>query len=485
MTAALICFLLRSVLLVLIYVSASAAADPSQDVSLRLETPLASYSKPGTPFSARLLGPVDLKGSSLLPSGSRIHGIVREAHSVGLGLRRERASLALEFQGCVLPEGQSVDCDVRLLDIDNARESVRANNQIHGILAASHPYSWLNGLWFRPAAALLHRPTTGLNGAGGLIYTHLAPGPAGAATIIASRLILFRLPDSEIELPAGTDLIARLAVSETLTPSNPLASASQPAPLALLDPLASVPHEVRRPNREAAGDIINLAFAGSSDDLSRAFEAAGWFTTDSLDARTFARTYSAFAGMKTYSRAPVSTLLYNGRPPDLVFQKSFNSLAKRHHIRLWREDNNGSPFWLGAATHDTGIAFDFGRMSFSHKIDPRIDRERSKVLSDLSAAGCLDAFQEIERPAVTRAPADGAEIVTDGVLVLASLRACDPVDSPAASLTRPRRNLALTALSRFILETRHYLTRGNAYYWTYRAVRWQFSSRRAPVTETD
>ena len=38
-----------------------------------------------------------------------------------------------------------------------------------------------------------------------------------------------------------------------------------------------------------------------------------------------------------------------GRLPDLVFQKSFNTLAKRHHVRLWQVEVPGGTAWVGAA----------------------------------------------------------------------------------------------------------------------------------------
>jgi len=471
-----------SVILFLLCIAVAAAATPAHDVQLRLLSPLASYSPKGTAFLARVLGPVDDNGSATLPPGTLIRGTVQKSSSVGLGLRRERAYLALQFHACELPAGEPFACDVKLLAVDNAREVVLKGNRIRGILAASHPHSWLSGLWFKPAAALFHRPASGLSGAGGMVYTHLVPNPIGAAAVLASRLILFRMPDSDIELPAGTDLVARISVPGGLASFKASPQEDETWTADLLEWLRSAPHEIIRPDRGPSGDIINFAFLGSFTELTKAFQSAGWFTADPLNAKTFARTYQAFAAMRSYSKAPVCTLHYQDRPPDIVFQKSFNSLSKRHHIRLWMYEFQGATVWLGAATHDTAITFEWSRMNFTHRIDPQIDRERTKILNDLDDAGCLDGYSAVDREGLARVPADGGEIVTDGALALARLRSCHAAAS-APSLTKPRKNLFVTSLSRIILETRHYVTRGNAYYWAYRTARWGFSSRRPKLDD--
>ena len=74
--------------------------------------------------------------------------------------------LQLEFDGCRLPDGTALDCNVSLQGVDNAREKV-SENRIDGVLAASHPSSWLSGLWFRPATFADFTLGLGLTGAAG------------------------------------------------------------------------------------------------------------------------------------------------------------------------------------------------------------------------------------------------------------------------------------------------------------------------------
>jgi LssY C-terminus len=226
---------------------------------------------------------------------------------------------------------------------------------------------------------------------------------------------------------------------------------------------------------------LNLAFLGTQAELTAAFEAAGWTGADPLNPRTFAKTYSAFAGMRSYARAPVSTILYEGRTPDLVFQKSFNTLARRHHIRLWKKERPGfEPVWLGAATHDVGIVFDWNRISLTHRIDPLVDRERSKVMNDLTAAACLRGIQIVDREFAARGRNFSDDVQTDGALWAARVGSCQAASNSLFTPSKHKRSRAALSARRVILETRHYLTRGSAYHYAYQSVRWAFFGHKGP-----
>jgi hypothetical protein len=129
-------------------------------------------------------------------------------------------------------------------------------------------------------------------------------------------------------------------------------------------------------------------------------------------------TLRALAEDRGYSEAPVSVLLLDGKPPDLVFEKTNDTFARRHHLRIWRRPGNfrGKPVWAVAATHDIGIDFSEAERTFIHRIDSQIDRERDKVVNDLLFAGHVEAFDLVERPAVPRQGrnATGDNLETDG-----------------------------------------------------------------------
>lgn len=441
---------------------AVAAAEPvSQELLLRLTSPISSRSKPGTRFDAVVTGCAHAPCDGALPAGTTLHGFLREVLPVGFGVRRERATVALTFESCLSPGGASLPCRAKLQAIDNARETVTRGNRIHGILAANHPHSLLGGVWLRPTSALLPRAAAGVTGAGHMIYAGVSPHPIVGGAVMAARLAATRLPDPEIYLPAGTEFIVRVTAEPQESPVASPPSDRTPSWL------ADIPVNITLPDGALATDIINFAFRGTRAEVEAAFLGAGWSPADPLNAHTFARTYHAVSAMSAYPNAPVSPLRYQGRLPGLVFQKSLNSMAKRHHIRLWEMDSPDGPVWLGAATHDIGIAFDWKRLSLTHRIDHAIDGERDKLLADLRFAACVSDTQRLARPGLEE---HSSHITTDGALYLLRPQNCASPAVPA-TLTHPHTALGKAFVRRTILETRHYLSRNNGYYWAYRGLR--------------
>jgi hypothetical protein len=212
-------------------------------------------------------------------------------------------------------------------------------------------------------------------------------------------------------------------------------------------------------------DLVNLAFAGSAEEIETAFQSAGWLPADPNGRRALARTYNAYASMKTYDTAPVSPLYHDGRLPDAVFQKSFNSISKRHHIRIWHSSDPEVPFSLGAATHDVGITMNWSGMKITHEIDPEIDRERTKVLNDLFETGCVAGVRRVDRAHLANSDRTSGDAVTDGSLWVVDLRGCAGSPLPRVATDEARHGKMATALRRTVLETRYYFTRGNGFYW--------------------
>jgi len=438
-----------------------AFAAVTQETQLRLLTPLASYSKPGTPFEAVVTGPAADTEHGIVPRGTLIRGVVQRAHTVKFGVRRERASLELSFDACQTPSGEPLACELKLIAVDNARETVREGNRIRGILAANHAQSLLNGVWLRPVPRLIRRPLSGLYGAAGMVY-RLAPNPIGMGSVITARLLLLRLPDSEIELPTGAGLIARMSVESPAAIDTHSAPSSEPFDIDLADWLRTAPVDITRPDGVREADVINFAFLATREQLERAFAAAGWVTADEMSPKTRARSYRSVTKMTAYARAPVSTLLYQKRPPDLVFQKSLNTIAKRHHIRVWRAEESGLDLWLAAATHDTSITFDWSRMSITHRIDPFLDKERSTVVNDLVFSGCTARATHIDRPHRAQAKS------TDGALVAIEMTECNAPAPDVRYVERSKRSIVTAGVRRVVLETRHYFWRANVYHWGFR-----------------
>jgi hypothetical protein len=453
--------------------AAELAAKPVFEV--RLAHPVSSVKSPvGAPVRAVVVSPAVADGGLYLPSGTTVYGYVARVSRVGLGLRHERAELEIHFTEAVHSDGRRVPLSASLLSVDNAREQVR-HGSIRGILAADSLSNYLFGVWTRPSLVLPRRALLGLTGAGGMTWGRIAPNPYAAAAFIGLRYALVPWPNPEIQLPEGTELRLQLeSIGEAPLPAS--IDHFQPLAPELRDTLEYRPFKVTKPAGEWPGDVINLAFAGSEDQLVQAFQAAGWHQADRLNTRSFRDAYHAFTTSEGYPTAPVSEMHYQGRAPDFVFQKSFNTISKRHHIRVWSAtDTNGQSLWLGAASHDIGVDFESAKLSFSHRIDPRLDVERAKVINDLSFADCLDGTGYLERGEVTRAAEGSSKVETDGRLAVVYLGRCAaaPAPDPAAPLQtsakRPRLHYRL--LQRSILETRNYLVRRNAYYQLYHFVR--------------
>jgi hypothetical protein len=128
------------------------------------------------------------------------------------------------------------------------------------------------------------------------------------------------------------------------------------------------------------------------------------------------------AEMRGYQEAPVSVLLLDGRAPDLVFEKTNDTFAARHHMRIWQRPGQfgGQEIWVCSATHDTGISFSDESRTFIHKIDPNIDLERAKVVNDLLLTGLVRGLSLVERSGLPQnmSNATGDALKTDGSMAV-------------------------------------------------------------------
>jgi hypothetical protein len=172
--------------------------------------------------------------------------------------------------------------------------------------------------------------------------------------------------------------------------------------------------------------VTNLLLVGSREEVGDAFVEAGWTRARPMGLGVRLKGLWALVTTHAYKAAGVSRLELEGRPPDLVFEKQNDTLAKRHHVRLWREEAapGGDEVWAGAATHDVGISFNRSRHTFTHRIDPHVDGEREKIVDDLELTGEVAAVSLVDRP-LPPAPHGrraGEPIETDGRMAVVVLR---------------------------------------------------------------
>jgi len=374
------------------------------EISIRLTSSVATNSsKVGDPVEAVVIAPVVVNGRAVIASGTLVHGRVEKATPP---TGEQRALLGLQFAE-LQNGGVRQPMAAHVAAVDNAREKVDDEGRIEGIL---------------PSETITGRLDAGL--------TKLGQEYSGFADILsAAKNAVFQPPSTDISYSPGVEMTLRLTEPLTPAPGKPAAVSPGLKPLgdraALEKMLAHEPFRTMAQRPAQPSDITNVLLLGTEDAVRQAFAAAGWRAAAKLNPLSRFEALRAAAEDRGYDEAPVSLLVLDGKPPDVVFEKTNDTFALRHHLRIWRRPGTfrGKPVWEVAATHDAGVDFSEADRTFIHRIDSQIDREREKVVSDLLFTGSVDGFALVERPDVPRQSlnATGDKLETDGriaVLVL-------------------------------------------------------------------
>ncbi len=386
---------MRICLLLIPALAMAQEAPAGTDICIRLLTGVSSRSsKLADPVEAVVIAPVVTNGRAVVAPGAQIRGTVEKVAQPSAAAGR--AALLLHFTE-LETGGARRGIDARVAGVDNARETVDEKGQINGILASE---------------TLSGELDAGLD--------QLSDEYGGFASILsAAKNGLFEQAFTDIAYKRGVEMTLRLAKPLTA----PLAAVPQPpawpaaGEVMLAGLIGREPFQTVAQSPPNPSDLINLLLVATEDGLRRAFTDAGWSGAAALDPLSKFETLRALVEDRGYSEAPVSVLLLDGKLPDLVFEKTNDTFARRHHLRIWRRPGKvyGKAIWAVAATHDIGIDFSEAERTFIHRIDPRIDSEREKVVADLLFAGHVDAFALGQRPAVPRQTrnATGDRIETD------------------------------------------------------------------------
>jgi hypothetical protein len=368
------------------------------EVQIRLKTKVsttASHVK--DPVDAVVIAPVMAAGEFAVPAGAAVHGIVEKVTPPAKP--DQRAVLGLKFT-TVEFGGAKLALAARLTEVDNAREKVDDQGQIQGILASDTITGKLD--------EQIGKVTEKYSGLGGFLNQ--------------VKSAVLQQADSDITYDTGVEMTLRLTVPLVLRSAGGAGPAAKlramPEEGALLALVGREPFQTVAQNPPKPSDITNLMLIGAETAVRQAFQAAGWTEAASLNPLSKFETLRAMAEDRAYSEAPVSILLLDGRPPDMVFEKLNNTFAHRHHLRIWRRPGTflGLPVWAVAATHDIGINFSQENRTFIHRVDPQIDSERAKVVTDLLFTGRVRSVELVDRP---NAPlkfqnATGDNLETDG-----------------------------------------------------------------------
>ncbi len=223
-------------------------------------------------------------------------------------------------------------------------------------------------------------------------------------------------------------------------------------------------------------DLVNLLFIGAREQIAAAFTAAGWTQARPATFRSVMSESLAAMFNRTYRNGPMSSLQVNNAAPDMSWQKGFNDVAKRHHVRLWKLDQTweGQELWVAAATRDVEWGYLRGRLA-THRVEEHVDHERDKIAYDIVFASCADALDWMDRPDAIRMThnATGDRMQTDGQIAVVQMNACsNPRELTAGADTLPMHGkLWQRLLRREILSARSDLIRGNIYWRLYEGVR--------------
>jgi hypothetical protein len=176
-----------------------------------------------------------------------------------------------------------------------------------------------------------------------------------------------------------------------------------------------------------AGDAFNVGLEGSQEDVVCSMNAAGWSPADPVTFRSSLKIIGSVLFDRSYPKAPVSDLFYQGRREDLAFEKpSGKSPDTRHHVRFWKVKDvgdDGEPVWLGAATFDKGVGVSHYTGQVTHHVAPDIDAERDLISTDLANAGKVAELYETSGvgPTLNGRNGGGDSYYTDGEILFSRL----------------------------------------------------------------
>ena len=424
---------------------------------IRLTTPVGTYSSTaGSPVSAELIAPVTgMGGDVILAAGSILNGTVRRAQRVGFGVMHETATLDLTFYEIQLPDGRSFSIATRVSDVDNSRERVTEDGSIRGV---------------RTTASIAYR-------ASGYIRTALGWEVHARLALLALKMLVLQVPEPEIYYPPGAELtlwLARPMISTTVDEHEPRMTETERADLQ--EELTGMPYRTyTRSNRPS--DLLNVILIGSREQIAAAFKAAGWTEPKPPSWRSRLNGVRAVVQGQGYRAAPMSRLLVNDVEADMSWQKSLNDVAKRHHVRLWKQSATweGQEIWVGAATRDIDFAYLRPGQAMTHRIEEDIDLERDKIARDMEFTNCTSLVDWWDRPGapLNAKNATGDPMSTDGRLAIVKMGACDaPHGIASAEPIRIHGNYFQRLARRQILSVRSDFYRRNMYWRTYEGTRW-------------
>jgi hypothetical protein len=183
------------------------------------------------------------------------------------------------------------------------------------------------------------------------------------------------------------------------------------------------------------GDMVNLVLVGQKEDLQNAFARAGWVKTDKWNPIFV---WHLLLHGTHDARIPMARFYLFGRVQDYSYAlpEPGAVVSRRHHLRIWKTDHtiDGTPIWVGSATHDIAIEVAKRGRLINHRIDPAVDAERDFVGIDLTNASSISRQEYLHSadPVFQAQTASGQTYHSDSRILLLDLQ---PVASTKAGMT--------------------------------------------------
>jgi hypothetical protein len=353
-------------------------------VKLQLsETVSSAHARPGDRLDFIVARDVNIEGFTVIPAGTVASGSVtgvKGKRLLGIG-----GNVALKLDSVALANGDRVGLHARV----NVKGRSRTKLMAAGMIAT--------GLVFLPATPVL-------------LLTH-----GHDSTVLKSTEITAHIDAATSVLSAG------------LKPSQERSSELD----TMMDYLP--PRVFNAEGRE--GDMVNLVLVGQKEDLQNAFARAGWVKTDKWNPIFV---WHLLLHGTHDARIPMARFYLFGRVQDYSYAlpEPGAVVSRRHHLRIWKTDHtiDGTPIWVGSATHDIAIEVAKRGRLINHRIDPAVDAERDFVGIDLTNASSISRQEYLHSadPVFQAQTASGQTYHSDSRILLLDLQ---PVTSTKAGMT--------------------------------------------------
>ena len=178
--------------------------------------------------------------------------------------------------------------------------------------------------------------------------------------------------------------------------------------------------------------MLNLVFVARSEDLEQTFARAGWIKTDDWKPIFV---WHLLRHRNNDAQLPMARFFLFGRVQDYSYAlpDPHAIVTRRHHLRIWKTEYtiDGTPIWVGAASHDVAIVIGKRGHLINHRIDPAVDAERDFVGSSLagSLSVSTQGYLYSSKPVFEAQTSSGDSYHSDSRLLLLDFHSTSPVQA--------------------------------------------------------